>query len=171
MDFYAASGMSLLWCVWFQTFAIVWCFGGDKLYNCLEQMLGFKICRGWVYCWKFVSPAFMGFLFLFYFIKYTPIKYAKTYEYPAWGEVLGFMISCSSMIWVPAYALYFLIKTPGSLRERWAFGITPQINMRPDATISEYSKDKALKAAAAATAAKGEVELRLTENEDKSNHI
>ena len=40
----------------------------------------------------------MGFLFLFYFIKYTPIMYGKDYAYPQWGEMLGFMISLSSMV-------------------------------------------------------------------------
>lgn len=40
-------------------------------------------------------------IFVFYFVKYEPIKYANTYEYPLWGEALGFAISGSSMIWVP----------------------------------------------------------------------
>ena len=43
----------------------------------------------------------MIFVFLFYFIKYTPITYGGDYHYPVWGEMLGFMISLSSMIWVP----------------------------------------------------------------------
>ena len=34
------------------------------------------------------------------------------------------------MIWVPAYAIYFLLTTEGSLRERLRKGITPQIKMR-----------------------------------------
>jgi hypothetical protein len=38
---------------------------------------------------------------VFYFAKYTPIKYGDFYDYPPWGEALGFLISLSSMIWVP----------------------------------------------------------------------
>ena len=30
MDFYAASGLSLVWCVFFQTVAICWVFGAKK---------------------------------------------------------------------------------------------------------------------------------------------
>ena len=60
------------------------------------------------------------------------------------------------------------MKTPGTFKERWAHGITPQINMRPDAIISEFSKNKAANAAAEDAA---EVELRLTAHEDKSNHL
>ena len=37
---------------------------------------------------------------MFYFVKYTPIMLGD-YQYPGWGEALGFMISGSSMIWVP----------------------------------------------------------------------
>ena len=81
--------------------AICWIFGGKKFYGCLEQMLGFKIHSYFYWCWMAISPAFMTFIFVFYFVKYTPIKYAGYYEYPWWGEVLGFMISISSMIWVP----------------------------------------------------------------------
>ena len=98
MDFYAASGMSLLWCTFFQTIAICWIFGAKKMYNCIELMVGYKIPMYWLICWVFVAPAFMGFLFLFYFIKYTPIMYGKDYAYPQWGEMLGFMISLSSMV-------------------------------------------------------------------------
>jgi solute carrier family 6 GABA transporter-like protein 1 len=59
MDFYAASGMSLLWCVFFQTGAISWCFGADKVYNCIEDMVGFRISKLWYWCWMVISPAFM----------------------------------------------------------------------------------------------------------------
>ncbi len=60
MDFYAASGMSLLWACFFQTMAICWCFGADKVYNCIEQMIGYRINKCWYYCWKYISPAFMA---------------------------------------------------------------------------------------------------------------
>ena len=101
MDFYAASGMSLLWCVFFQTIAICWIFGAKKMYNCIELMVGFRINWYWYCCWIAIAPAFMVFVFLFYFIKYTPITYGGDYSYPKWGEMLGFMISMSSMCWVP----------------------------------------------------------------------
>ena len=39
------------------------------------------------------------------------------------------------MIWVPAYAIYFLLTTEGTLRQRLRKGITPQIKMRPDAVL------------------------------------
>jgi len=58
-------------------------------------------------------------------------------SYPWWGEILGFMISGSSMIWVPAYAIYYLLTTEGTLMERVQKGMVPTIRPRPDAVIAE----------------------------------
>jgi len=137
MDFYAASGLSLVWCVFFQTISICWIFGAKKFYGLIEQMIGYRVNYYWYVCWVFLSPAFMVFLFAFYFVKYTPISYGSDYEYPLWGEALGFMISLSSVLWVPGYALYFFLTTSGTWREVLKKGITPSIKPRPEAIIAE----------------------------------
>ena len=59
MDFYAASGMSLLWCVFFQTIAICWVFGARRLYGCIEEMIGYRVSYYWFVCWVLLAPAFM----------------------------------------------------------------------------------------------------------------
>ena len=59
MDFYAASGMSLLWCVFFQTIAICWVFGAKRFYGCLEEMIGYRVSYYWYICWVLLAPAFM----------------------------------------------------------------------------------------------------------------
>ena len=96
-------------CVFFQTIAICWIFGAKKMYNCIELMVGFRINYYWFVCWIAIAPLFMFSIFLFYFIKYTPITYGSDYSYPKWGEMLGFGISLSSMVWVPGI-INFLIK-------------------------------------------------------------
>jgi len=60
---------------------------------------------------------------------------------------------------LPGYAIYYLLKTPGSLRERLAKGIKPVIRMRPDAQIAKKKR-------AAANGSPKEVELRLMEDEE-----
>ena len=81
----------------------------------------------------------LQFIFIFYFVKYTPIT-MDTYEYPPWGEALGFMISLSSMIWVPGYFVYYLLTTPGTWREVLRKGVTPVIVPRLEAR-SEQVED------------------------------
>ena len=131
-------------------------------------------------------------IFIFYFVKYTPIKYAEYYHYPWWGEVIGFIISFSSMIWVPgmmarkgctlfkagqlitiylsAYAIYYLMTTKGTLMERLRKGVKPAIKMRPDAVSAK--KPSAAAAAAQLNAADlpKDVEMNLIKNIDTSNH-
>lgn len=142
MDFYAASGLSLVWCVFFQTVAICWVFGAKKFYVCIEHMVGYRVNYYWFVCWVFLAPAFMVFLFAFYFVKYVPISMGD-YRYPAWGEALGFMISLSSMLWVPGYAIYYFFTTRGTWQEVLRLGVTPVIKARPEALLAEIKYNAA----------------------------
>lgn len=56
-------------------------------------------------------------IFLFSLIDYQPAKYGEDYYYPLWGEVMGWMMAVCSMQWVPIYAIYVLLTTPGSFSE------------------------------------------------------
>ena len=42
------------------------------------------------------------------------------------------------MIWVIVYAIYFMVTTPGSLKERWIAGITP---MSDQAKLSNVNNE------------------------------
>lgn len=55
--------------------------------------------------------------FLFSLIKYMPLKYNNVYEYPPWGYALGWLMALSSMICIPLYAIFILMKTKGSLKQ------------------------------------------------------
>ena len=63
------------------------------------------------------------------------------YEYPGWGEAIGFMISLSSMIWVPGYMIYYFFATPGTWREVLRLGTTPIIVPRAEAAKAMKSKE------------------------------
>jgi len=60
---------------------------------------------------------FLKGVFFFYVIQYIPVTYGENYQYPWWAEVIGIIISLSSMLWIPGYAAYYIITTPGTLRE------------------------------------------------------
>jgi solute carrier family 6 GABA transporter-like protein 1 len=59
MDFYSASGMSLLWVCFFQTIAISWIFGAQKFIDCVQQMMGIRPNTFWYICWVFFAPVVM----------------------------------------------------------------------------------------------------------------
>ena len=56
------------------------------------------------------------FIFAFFLAKFEAVKY-NDYVYPIWAQVLGFFIVASSLVWVPAYAIYYLYKQKKPLRE------------------------------------------------------
>ncbi|KDR11741.1 sodium- and chloride-dependent GABA transporter 2-like isoform X3 [Zootermopsis nevadensis] len=130
MDFYSASGMSLLWVCFFQTIAISWIFGAQKFIDCVQQMMGIRPNRFWYICWVFFAPAVMVAIFIFYCVDYKPVTYGKSYKYPQWAEGLGFCMSFASMIWIPAYAIYYVLATPGTVKENLLKGLKPNIISR-----------------------------------------
>ena len=44
------------------------------------------------------------------------MKYGD-YDYPKWAEIMGLCISFSSMVWVPGYAIYYVLSQPGTMLE------------------------------------------------------
>jgi len=127
MDFYSCSGLSLLWVCFFQTIAIGWFFGADRFCDCVEQMTGHKPGLFWFLCWKYFAPAVMFAVFVFYVISYEPVTYGKDYEYPKWGEMMGLCMSFASMMWVPIYAIYYVLTQPGTIVENFYEGFKPKI--------------------------------------------
>lgn len=130
MDFYSASGLSLLWICFFETIAVSWFYGVKRFAGNIEEMMGSKPWFFWYLCWFLFAPAVMIGVFTFYIYSYSPVTFGE-YKYPKWAEMMGLCISFSSMIWVILYAIYFMVTTPGSLQERWTKGITPVFDRKP----------------------------------------
>lgn len=59
MDYYAASGMSMLFLVFFQTISISWIFGGKRFCDCVQQMIGFRPSYFYYICWVYLAPVVM----------------------------------------------------------------------------------------------------------------
>lgn len=136
MDFYSASGLSLLWICFFETIAVSWFYGVNRFSKNIEEMLGSKPFWFWKWCWALFAPLVMAGVFTFYIYSYSPVTFGS-YTYPKWAEIMGLCISFSSMIWIIIYAIYFMITTPGSLSERWSKAITPVFDNKPiEATTS-----------------------------------
>lgn len=136
MDFYSASGMALLWVCFFQTITIGWFFGTESFCDCVEQMTGKRPNMFWFLCWKYFAPAVMFAVFIFYCVSYTPVKYGNDYIYPKWAEGMGLSMSLASMIWVPGYAIYYILSRPGTIMENLRSGLSPNMALRKEAKIA-----------------------------------
>ncbi|XP_024085756.1 sodium- and chloride-dependent GABA transporter 1-like isoform X2 [Cimex lectularius] len=117
MDYYSASGISLLWVCIFQTVALSWVFGAKKVGDCIEEMLGNRPNKFLHICWVYCAPITMIGIFLFYMAQFTPLQIGD-YVYPFWAQFIGICISMASMLWIPGYAIYYLIVTPGPLIQK-----------------------------------------------------
>lgn len=55
---------------------------------------------------------------IFGLVKYQPVRLAAyNYDFPTWGHVFGWFLSLSSMLCIPAYAIYAWIITDGTTQE------------------------------------------------------
>lgn len=115
LDRYAA-GYSILIAVLFETIAVSWIYGTNRFCEDIRDMIGFAPGIYWRVCWKFLAPLFLLFIIIYGLMGYEPLRY-ENYVYPAWANTLGWSIAGSSMIMIPAIAIYKLITTPGTLRQ------------------------------------------------------
>nr|XP_033808373.1 sodium- and chloride-dependent betaine transporter isoform X1 [Geotrypetes seraphini] len=124
-DYYAASGTCLLFVAYFEAICIGWVYGGNRYYDNVEDMIGYRPWPLVKLCWQVVTPAVCLGTFLFSLIKYTPLKYNNKYVYPPWGYAVGWLMALSSMICIPLYAIYYFLRTEGSLSKRLQQLIAP----------------------------------------------
>uniref|UniRef100_A0A8C3A4C1 Transporter n=1 Tax=Cyclopterus lumpus TaxID=8103 RepID=A0A8C3A4C1_CYCLU len=116
-DYYACSGMTLLLFAILQSGCVGWIYGADRFYDNIEDMIGYKPLPLIKYCLKYVTPVICMGTFIFSLVKYTPLKFNNTIEYPWWGYALGWWFTLSSTLSVPIVMLYNVSTTPGTLRQ------------------------------------------------------
>uniref|UniRef100_A0A8C6L4U3 Transporter n=1 Tax=Nothobranchius furzeri TaxID=105023 RepID=A0A8C6L4U3_NOTFU len=123
--------------------------GSDRFYLNIEDMIGYKPVFFIKWCWMILTPGICAGIFLFFLIKYKPLKYNNVYTYPDWGYGIGWFMAMSSMVCIPLGIIWMIWKTPGTFSERMKKLTTPSpdLKMRGKlATLSPYAvKDAKLK--------------------------
>ncbi|XP_033993171.1 sodium- and chloride-dependent GABA transporter 2-like isoform X2 [Trematomus bernacchii] len=67
---------------------------------------------------------------IFSLVKFTPLKYNNTYEYPWWGFAIGMGLALSSVLLTPLWIIYRMAVTPGTLRQRLKTLCTPASDLQ-----------------------------------------
>ncbi|XP_071818255.1 sodium- and chloride-dependent GABA transporter 2-like isoform X1 [Apostichopus japonicus] len=168
-DSYGASGFCLLWIATWECAAVAWGYGVKKFYKNVSDMLGFT--PGWYFpvCWVFVSPVVSFGIFLFSLIDYQPATYGEDYYYPVWGNIIGWILAIISMHWLPSYALYLFLITPGSLRERWDILKQPTIFPQDDSAAVTISVTNSSESGSSTNVSKPPTYSSATEHEAYEN--
>lgn len=118
-DYYAASGMCLLFLCFCECLVVSWIYGIDKFVDNIKEMIGYRPFCWFALCWKYCAPFLTGSILIMLWLDFKPLKYNDVYEYPAWATAMGWTLAMSSILQVPIYAIYALLTTPGTLKERW----------------------------------------------------
>ncbi|XP_042614602.1 sodium- and chloride-dependent GABA transporter 2-like [Cyprinus carpio] len=124
-DYYSCSGMTLLLFAIAQSVCIGWFYGADRLYENIVDMIGYRPLTLMKYCWKYVTPIVCIGTFAFSLVKFTPLKFNNTSEYPWWGYAVGCWFTLSSTLMVPIWMIYVVLITPGTLKQRLRILCTP----------------------------------------------
>ncbi|KAI4553631.1 hypothetical protein MJT46_015811 [Ovis ammon polii x Ovis aries] len=129
-DSYAASGMCLLFVAIFECICIGWVYGSDRFYDNIEDMIGYRPVSLIKWCWKVVTPGICAGIFIFFLVKYKPLKYNNVYTYPAWGYGIGWLMALSSMLCIPVWVCIKVWKTEGTLPERFRKLMIPSADLK-----------------------------------------
>uniref|UniRef100_A0A671XTN9 Transporter n=1 Tax=Sparus aurata TaxID=8175 RepID=A0A671XTN9_SPAAU len=119
------SGIPLIVFAILECVCVGWVYGADRFYNNITDMIGYRPLPYMKYCWKYVTPITATGILLFSLVKFGPLKYNNTYEYPGWGHALGLLLAFSSVIMAPLWFFYSLAVAPGTLRQRLKAMTTP----------------------------------------------
>ncbi|XP_016525880.1 sodium- and chloride-dependent GABA transporter 3 [Poecilia formosa] len=138
-DAYAASGMCLLFVAIFESICIGWVYGGDRFYLNIEDMIGYKPFVLIKWCWMILTPGICAGIFLFFLIKYKPLKYNNVYIYPDWGYGIGWFMAMSSMVCIPLGIIWMIWKTPGTFSERMKKLTTPSPDLKMRGKLAALS--------------------------------
>ncbi|XP_050411372.1 sodium- and chloride-dependent glycine transporter 1 [Patella vulgata] len=102
---YSVGGFPLLVVGFLELVVLNWIYGYDKFSENIEMMIGSKPSIYWHICWKYVSPITVFVTILCNIILYKEPTFDDA-PYPAWGIVLGWLISSFPIVVIPAWALY-----------------------------------------------------------------
>lgn len=118
-DYYACNGACILFLCVFETLALGWVFGAERLCGIIKDMTGERVNPFFKICWLYLTPLVSLGSFICSLVEYQPLTFNRWYVYPSWAYVLGWVLALSSILLVPGWTLYKLSTGTGTLRQRF----------------------------------------------------
>ncbi|CAG0915473.1 unnamed protein product [Notodromas monacha] len=117
--------IAILFVVFVEAAGVCWLYGVERFSDDIRKMTGFRPGLFWRACWMFISPVFIFFIFIMTLWNHEPLR-RDSYQYPDWSIAIGWVLTTSSLMWIPLFMVYKLAITPGTLLERLRKSVTPE---------------------------------------------
>ncbi|XP_065121180.1 sodium- and chloride-dependent GABA transporter 2-like [Paramisgurnus dabryanus] len=128
-DYYACNGACVLFLSVFQSVAIGWIFGAERMFDIIEDMTKTRPNYIFMLCWKYLTPLVCLVSLVCSLVQYQPLTFNRWYVYPNWAYALGWSMALSSILLIPGCALGRLFAGKGSLKQRWHYLCSPDKNL------------------------------------------
>eukprot|EP00066_Takifugu_rubripes_P022394 XP_011611660.1 PREDICTED: sodium- and chloride-dependent betaine transporter-like isoform X1 [Takifugu rubripes] len=115
-DTFGLSELSVYLIVCFETIVIAWVYGGDRFYDNIADMIGYRPFPVLKYCWLCITPFICGILLLL-------SRMGRQHVFSGnhvWSQVLAFVLLFTPMMCIPVFMLISLwrgtqnVTTPSS---------------------------------------------------------
>ncbi|XP_054280657.1 sodium- and chloride-dependent creatine transporter 1-like [Macrosteles quadrilineatus] len=126
-DYYAASGMVLLWFCFFECVAIAYFYGVDRFYENIATMVGYRMNSWMRWCWLYFTPFVTMGILIFSTASSLPLTYNRDYVYPQWAITIGWTMALVPMSLIPLYFFWHLFSQTGTISEKWKKATEPII--------------------------------------------
>ncbi|XP_068598353.1 solute carrier family 6 member 11a [Brachionichthys hirsutus] len=163
-DHYVCSGSNLLLLSVFQSIAIGWIYGADRLYDNIEDMIGYRPWPLMKFCWLYITPTICLATFIMSIVKYKPLKFNKTYVYPTWAYALGWFLGLFCVLMVPLWIIFKVTQMKGTVWQNLRQLCHPKNKTHNNANHPEQfplNQDNDLSPAASEGKASGGAEIEL----------
>ncbi|XP_063067202.1 sodium- and chloride-dependent GABA transporter 2-like [Engraulis encrasicolus] len=128
MDHFTVS-LSVLTVAFTEAVVVIWIFGIRRFSVLVQRITGGPPPLFFKACWLVITPVLLFVILISRFVQYSPPRYGKSYEYPVWAQVLGWMFTLASMVWIPLGALHELYLRKGTLIQRLRASVVPELSV------------------------------------------
>ncbi|XP_030830124.1 sodium- and chloride-dependent taurine transporter [Strongylocentrotus purpuratus] len=126
---YGDSAFPIVWICFFESIAIGWFYGVRRFSRDIAEMLKWQQIEWYIICWPVTVPIIALLVWIGNIVYWAPLSYFP--GYPRWADGLGFCMTLSSMVCIPAGAVYsifyHMIKGEGPTMTRLKKVIQPTI--------------------------------------------
>ncbi len=80
----------------------------------IDWLINYSLCQNKII--KYIVCLFQ-FIIIFSWADYHPARYGDDYKYPMWADIIGWLMSVFTIMWIPIVAIYKLCREEGTLTE------------------------------------------------------